>query len=922
MQQTAIELKGISKSFGSIKANDNISLSVKKGEILALLGENGSGKTTLMNVLSGIYSPDSGTVFIDGRPVVIKSPEDAKKLGIGMIHQHFKLVENFSAADNIWLGVSDTGTFLTRRRYEKIRQLSRDFGFDIDPEKMVYDMSVSEKQTVEILKVLCYGANILILDEPTAVLTVQEIRKLFSVLRKMRDAGCAVIIITHKLNEVMEISDRVTILRKGKSVGTVETAQTNTKQLTELMVGDQVSLSIDRPEPDFGQVLLDVHEIDIKRDDGSYAAKNVSFTVRSGEILGVAGVSGCGQKEICDAIAGLQSICGGAILYKNQHIDGKTPREIIDCGISMSFIPEDRLGMGLAASLSITDNMILKNYRDAKGPFVDRVSARKQATDVIEELGVVTPSTETPVRMLSGGNVQKVLLGREIKSDPTVLVTAYPVRGLDINSSYTIYNILNEQKKKGTGVLFVGEDLDVMLELCDRILVLCHGEVTGIVNASETNKEELGLMMTGAKRFGKISDDPSREAKQPEEEKDTASAEYSFRKPATDKPSKKRRFPLHVVKRSVFTPWKTVFCYLFAIVAAMLVGGVIVLCMGKNPIQYYGYLVSGCFSSPIYINNYIRIVTPLIITSIGVAVSYKMRFWNIGANGQFIMGAIAATTVAFAFNGSLPRPLMLTLMAVAGAVGGGLFGAIVAFFKIKWNTNETLMTLMFNYIAQYILAYLKKANFYRKFNETTGQVLRPDIKSLPENAWLYEWKFGKISIDLALVAAVIIVILVAVYLKKTKHGYEISVVGDSVPTARYAGMNVNRVILRTMFISAAIIGLAGMLKVTGSSTVHTLSDGITSDVGWTAIIVAWIAKLNPVGITVASLLMGMLQKGSGVVDSRMGISSAASSILEGVILFTVLAADFFIRYKIVRVAETETATAAVTSGEGKEAEGK
>lgn len=904
----AIELKGISKSFGNIKANDSIDLSVRRGEILALLGENGSGKTTLMNILSGIYSPDSGSIYIDGEAVTIRSPEDAKKLGIGMIHQHYKLVENFSAADNIWLGVSKPGFFLTQKRNKIIEKLSKNYGFKIDPNKIVYDMSVSEKQTVEILKVLCYGANILILDEPTAVLTVQETRKLFKILRRMRDSGCAIVIITHKLNEVMEISDRVTILRRGRSVGTVMTSETNADQLTELMVGEPISLEIERPEISGGKPLLDLHNVTIKREDGSYAAKNVSFTVHAGEVLGVAGVSGCGQKEICDAIAGLHPIDEGAILFKNKNIDGKTPREIIECGISMSFIPEDRLGMGLAASLSITDNMMLKSYRNGKSPFVDRASARKLAEKVVNDLSVVTPSTEIPVRRLSGGNVQKVLLGREIQASPSVIVTAYPMRGLDINSSYMIFNILNEQKKRGAGILFVGEDLDMMLEFCDRILVLCHGEVTGIVNAKSATKEKIGLLMTGTRLSPDTGSDEAAVTEDDTEELPAFDVAQNEKETGEIKKSHGRVFtpPLRIIKRGDISPSKTALYYLAAIAAAIIAGGLLVAFMGKNPIAYYASLISGCFSNYIHINGLIRIAVPLVIASMGVAVAYRMKFWNIGANGQFIMGAIAATTTAFLLPTSFPRPLALCLMAVAGLIGGGVFGTIVAFFKVRWNTNETLMTLMLNYVAYYILTYLKNVPFYRKFNEETGLVLRPDVKKLPVNAWLYEFKIGSITIDLAFIVAIMIIILIAFYLRKSKQGYEIAVVGDSVPTARYAGMNVNRVVLRTMFISSAIIGLAGMLKVSGSTTTHTLSDGITSDVGWTAIIVAWIARLNPAGITVASILMAMLQKGSGVVESKMGISSAASSILEGVILFTVLAADFFIRYRIVPSAKSKS----------------
>ena len=499
MQQPyAIELKGITKTFGSVVANHDIDLDLRRGEILALLGENGSGKTTLMNMLSGIYKPDSGQIFVDGKEVSIDSPEDAKRLGIGMVHQHFKLVDVFSAADNIWMGKEKPGFRLKRDRYAQIADMAQKFGFEIDPKKKVYNMAVSEKQTLEIIKVLYYGAKVIILDEPTAVLTVQEIDKLFSVLRRMKAEGHSIIIITHKLNEVMDISDRVAILRKGEYITTVNTAETNEQALTEWMVGHKVDLNIDRPAMEKTRPLLEVRDLTIRSDEGATAIDGVNFYIRGGEILGVAGIAGCGQKELCEAIAGLRPIVKGQMIHKGENIVGLPPKTILEKGISMSFIPEDRLGMGLAPSLSITDNMLLKNYADAKGPFVDRRTGRADAEQVIRELEVVTPSADTPVRRLSGGNVQKVLLGREIKAGPNVLITAYPVRGLDIHSSYAIYNILNQQKKDGVGILFVGEDLDVMMALCDKIMVLCHGRIMGVVHAHKTTKEELGLMMTGA----------------------------------------------------------------------------------------------------------------------------------------------------------------------------------------------------------------------------------------------------------------------------------------------------------------------------------------------------------------------------------------------------------------------------------------
>ena len=513
-EQFAIEMRGITKTFGSVVANNQVDLTLRPGEILALLGENGSGKTTLMNMLSGIYKPDSGEIRVNGQPVSIDAPEDAKRLGIGMVHQHFKLVEVFSAADNIWMGKEKAGFSLKKNRYDEIEAVTRKFGFDLDPRKKVRSMAVSEKQTLEIIKVLYYGAKVIILDEPTAVLTVQEIEKLFRVLRRMRDEGHSIIIITHKLNEVLELSDRVAILRKGEYITTVNTAETNEQQLTEWMVGRKIDLNIRRPLVEKTRPLLELRDLTIRNDEGAVAIDHVSFYIRGGEILGVAGIAGCGQKELCEAIAGLRPIQSGLMIHKGDNIVGLSPKAILEKGISMSFIPEDRLGMGLAPSLSIVDNMILKNYAQAKGPFVDRKSGRADAEHVIKELEVVTPSADTPVRRLSGGNVQKVLLGREIKAGPNVIVTAYPVRGLDINSSYAIYDILNQQKESGVGVLFVGEDLDVMLALCDKIMVLCHGKVMGVVHAHKTTKEQLGLMMTGALDLSnKYEDKPAGYAK-------------------------------------------------------------------------------------------------------------------------------------------------------------------------------------------------------------------------------------------------------------------------------------------------------------------------------------------------------------------------------------------------------------------------
>lgn len=498
----AVELKGITKTFGSIVANSDCSLTVEKGEILSVLGENGSGKTTLMNMLAGIYFPDAGQIFVNGEEVVIRSPKDAFKYNIGMIHQHFKLVDVFTATENIVLGMHDEEKFNLAEAEKKVRQITERYGFAVDLKKKIYEMSVPEKQTVEIIKVLYRGANILILDEPTAVLTPQETRRLFDVLRRMREDGKSIIIITHKLHEVLEISDRVVILRKGKNVGNVATKDATEQSLTEMMVGEKIDLHIERTTPKDPQERLRVEHLTVRNKEGAHVLEDVNFTANGGEILGIAGISGCGQKELLEAIAGLQaSEKGSSIVYKPSdgqavNLVGKSPKAIRSLGIALSFVPEDRLGMGLVGNMDIVDNMMLRSYKRGHTAFLERKRPKDLAENIIKSLEIVTPDANTPVRRLSGGNVQKVLVGREIAQHPTVLMVAYPVRGLDINSSYMIYNLLQKQKESGVSVIFVGEDLDVLVELCDRIMVLNSGRITGIVDGPSATKEELGILMT------------------------------------------------------------------------------------------------------------------------------------------------------------------------------------------------------------------------------------------------------------------------------------------------------------------------------------------------------------------------------------------------------------------------------------------
>ena len=507
----AHELRDISKSFGSVKANDQVNLTLRKSEILAILGENGSGKTTLMNMIYGIYYPDEGHIFVDGKEVKIRSPKDSFNLGIGMVHQHFKLVDVLTAAENIVLGLPGKAKLNMKQITADIQKLVNKYGFDLDLNQKIYEMSVSQKQTVEIIKMLYRGARILILDEPTAVLTPQEADRLFDILRNMRDDGCSIIIITHKLQEVLSLSDRVAILRKGRYIDTVETASANVQSLSEMMVGAKVDLNIERPKPENVKKRLVIQGVNCVDKDGVKTLDDVDLTVNTGEILGIAGISGSGQKELLEAIAGLQEVQSGSIRLlldegKDMELSEMDSIAINEAGISLAFVPEDRIGMGLVGDMDMTDNMMIRSYRNGKGPFLERKKPRELAQKIKEKLEVMTPSISAPVRQMSGGNVQKVLVGREIAQSPKVLLVAFPTRGVDVNTSHVIYGLLNEQKQKGVAVVCVIEDLDVVLELCDRIAVLCGGKVSGVVDGRSATKEGIGLLMTKHEKGGAVNE--------------------------------------------------------------------------------------------------------------------------------------------------------------------------------------------------------------------------------------------------------------------------------------------------------------------------------------------------------------------------------------------------------------------------------
>lgn len=495
-----LEMRGITKRFPGVLANKNVDFDVHAGEVHALLGENGAGKSTLMKVLYGLYGPEEGEIYLNGKKITIESPTDAIKHGIGMIHQHFMLVETLTVAENVALGLPSSRGFLTDldRVSERILELAGIYGLEIDPDAYIWQLSVGQQQRVEIIKALYRGAALLILDEPTAVLTPQEVDEFFGIMRQMVADGYGLIFISHKLHEIMDICDRVTVLRDGEKIGTKRIVDITKSELANWMVGREVSMIRELAEIERGPVRLRLENLNCNNDRETSAVRDVSFSVHSGEILGLAGISGNGQRELAEAITGLRAVTSGKVFLEDEDVTGFLPGKLT--GKMLSYIPEERMRDGMIKDFTVAENLILREHHVS--PFAEKgflmlKTIAKHSDTLIEAFRVKTPSRETRAGSLSGGNIQKMVLAREISRQPRVLVAAQPSRGLDVGATEYVHTQLLEQRRNGTAILMISEDLDEVMALSDRIAVVCEGKLMGIVPRDEATPEKLGLMMAG-----------------------------------------------------------------------------------------------------------------------------------------------------------------------------------------------------------------------------------------------------------------------------------------------------------------------------------------------------------------------------------------------------------------------------------------
>ena len=500
----AVEMKQIRKEFPATLANDCIDFTAYKGEIHALLGENGAGKSTLMNILTGVLKPDRGTISIHGKQVSMRSPGDALNLGIGMIYQHFKLVKPFTVAENIVLGMERVKILKTRELEKQVKELSEEYKIKINPSSAIWQLSIGEQQRVEILKILYRKADILILDEPTAVLTPDEVKELFGTLKNMAERGCTIIFITHKMNEVMEYADRITVLRDGRLVKAVKKEETTEAELAQLMVGREISMGRrNTKNTTREEVVLKARDISVLNDKKLKAVEGLSFELYAGEILGVAGVSGNGQKELMEALAGLRRLEGGQISINGKDCTNASVRQRIQMG--EAFIPEDRYGFALVKTMTVTENASFKCYRNpsfCRHGVLHYKKLEEQAKRFIEDFHIKVGGTKSLVQSMSGGNAQKLILARETAEQPSVILASYPVRGLDIQATESIHKILVEEKNRGAGVLLVSEDLDEIFQLSDRVAVMYEGKFMGILPVEQVDLKQIGMAMAGAAYLG------------------------------------------------------------------------------------------------------------------------------------------------------------------------------------------------------------------------------------------------------------------------------------------------------------------------------------------------------------------------------------------------------------------------------------
>ncbi len=891
-----LQLRGVTKTFGTLVANDHVDLDVAPGRIHALVGENGAGKTTLMSMINGTAVPDSGTILYAGAEVAITSPQQAAALGIGMVFQHFKLVGSLTVAANVFLGreITKNGQLDTAAMEAEVTRLSSQFGLEVEPTETTSDLSVGELQRVEVLKALSHKTRLLILDEPTAVLTPSETDDLFVVVRELAKAGVAVIFISHKLDEVLAIADEVTVIRDGRVIDTVSAVGLTKERIATMMVGREVLLRIEHTPAHPGDTVLDVSGLTVVDDRGVTALDHVSLSVRAGEIVGIAGVDGNGQSELLEAIAGLEKADEGRVTLRGEDITRASVAARRAAGLA--YIPDDRHHVGTAPKMSVADNMAATHLKPPVASFgwLSLSGMRQFASRLIKTFDVRGAATTTPVGSLSGGNMQKVVIAREFESDPALLVVSQPTRGVDVGAMEFVHRALVDARDRGAAVLLISADLNEVMSLSDRLLVIHRGHIVDEFTQDTMSEVAVGLAMGGQA----VDDDAVAQAIAVHEEKAVLVSTDLDGDGIPDELQEKPVAALvvappveHAEAPSSGATGRNVLTLVFtnaaqpvlAIVAALVLGAIVIALLGKNPAAAYGELFLSSLSTPYGIGALLAHTVQLLILSAAVIVSFRAGFFNIGGEGQLYVGALAGALTGIALKeSSLPSFLVILIVLVAGFAAGALWGLIPGTLLAVWNVNIIVTTLMMSSIATLLTQYLVTGPFVDKTYGSVGS------KKLGANALLPVFN-PQYSLTPDIIIALVVVIVLGLTLTRSVWGLKVRELGEMNRFAEYTGVNPKSMSMQVMALSGAVAGLSGALYVIGPNSTARFVQTFSPGYGFIAITVALLARLNPWVAILASVFYADMIAGSSSMQANAEVPKPLVDVILGLIVLMITA---------------------------------
>ena len=892
-----IRMANIVKTFAGTTANDRVRFELRSGEIHALLGENGAGKTTLMNILYGLYHADSGEVYVRDGLVRFRSPADAIKHGIGMVHQSLRHIPTISVVENVVLGMGSDGLFLDLDRARgRVRELSDRYRLDLDPDVPMWQLSVGQQQRVEILKALYRDVTILILDEPTSMLTPYETEGLFAFMAQMADEGHGIVFISHKLDEVLASCQRVTVMRDGADVATIDVPEdgalraATASRLARLMVGRDVIFHIEKPPLEPGRVVIAIEELRVEGESGPLALNGLSLEVRKGEILGLAGVAGNGQAELAEVLTGVRRPEAGSVHLNDDDIARLSPRQVASRGVA--FIPEKPREMAILTGFSVEENTALKVLDQPeirRGPFLRQDAIESRAGRLVAEFDVRTASLGLPAERLSGGNLQKLVLACELSRDPSLIIAANPTAGLDVGAAEFVRNRLVAERGRGKAVLLISSDLEEVKAISDRIAVLFEGRIVGMVSPDDADDETMGLLMAGAHSTHEhVGTRGAGENVFPEE----SQAPPETMAPGAengDEDCDRRRGRLEKLVRRLSdrTAWISLGSTVVAVILALLFIAVLTAMLGVNPIDAYVQLFRSTFGTRNGIAETLVRASPLMLAALGIVISFRASVWNIGAEGQIYFGALGATLAALFIPG-LPAPLHVLSAISVGFLFGAAWGAIPALMRVYRGANEVITTLMLNFVAVFLVGYL--VNW--PLRDDDFLVPLPQSSPVPTSAWLPDLIAGTRAHS-GIIIAVFFSVLVWVLLWRMAAGYRMRAVGANPRASLFGGINVSRQIVLALSLSGGMAGLAGVVEVIGLRGV--LTDTLSPGYGFTAIAVALLAGLHPAGVIVAAFFLAALISGAEGLQRNLGIPSATIFIIQGLVLIFVIGRRVLVR---------------------------